>query len=357
MTNSRLLQTFLDVVTIDSPSGEEEALARYVAGRLRALGLDPRTDAAGNVLASLPGSGPRLLVAAHMDNVPPCHGVKPVVEGDWVRSDGTTILGADDKSAVAVVLEALEVLKEKGLSHLPLEVAFTVKEEVGLVGAAELDTAALGVSWALVLDHGGPVERVVARAPTQNSLDITIRGRAAHAGVSPERGINAIRAAAEAIAALPLGRLDHETTANVGTIQGGSARNIVPEQVHIQAEARSHDLHKLEAQTELMVKAFQEKAAAIGAEAIVEVSRAYTGYSISPEAPIARRAVDAGRAAGLEIVFAATGGGSDANVFNERGIPTIIQSTGYQDAHATTEAQSISAMATATEFLVKFLTI
>lgn len=355
MSSSRLLQAFLDMVAINSPSGEEGAMALYVADRLRSLGMQPRIDETGNVLASVSGTGPSLLLCAHLDNVPPCLGVKAVVDGDRVRSDGTTILGADDKSGVAVLLEALEVLQEKLLSHLPLEVAFTVREEVGLDGARALDTAALGVAWGMVLDHGDPVEAVVVRAPTQNSLDIVIHGRAAHAGVSPELGISAILAASHAISVLPLGRLDAETTANVGTIQGGSARNIVPAEVHIQAEARSHNVAKLEAQTALMVKTLQEKATALGAEARVEVSRAYTGFSIPVEAPVARRAVEAGRALGLDVKLTATGGGSDANVFNERGIPTVIMSTGYRDAHATTESQSISAMARATELLVQFL--
>src|SRR3989304_2378844 len=134
MTASRLLQTFLEMGAIDSPSGEESSLARYLVDKLRVMGLDPRTDAAGNVLASLGGNGPKLLLCAHMDNVPPCRGVKAVVDGDWIRSDSSTILGADDKSGVAVLLEALEVLKEKDLPHLPLEIAFTVREEVGLDG-------------------------------------------------------------------------------------------------------------------------------------------------------------------------------------------------------------------------------
>jgi len=355
MNPSRLLRTFLEMVAIDSPSGEEEAMARYIAARLRSLGMDPRTDETGNVLASLPGTGPRLLLCAHMDNVPPCRGVKAVVEGDWVRSDGTTILGADDKSGVAVLLEAVETLREEGLAHLPLELAFTVREEVGLEGARALDISRMGAAWALVLDHGDPVESVVVQAPTQNSLDVTIRGRAAHAGVCPEKGISAIQAAANAIAAMPLGRLDAESTANIGIIHGGTARNIVPEEVRLQAEARSHNPSKLSAQTDLMAKTFQEKAAALGATAKVEVSRAYTGYAIPPEAPIVRRAVDAASAIGMQLLLTSTGGGSDANVFNERGIPTIIMATGYRDAHATSESQNVPAMARSAELLVQFL--
>lgn len=357
MNPSRLLRSFLDMVAIESPSGHEAAMARFVTDRLRSLGLEPGTDGAGNVLASVSGRGPRLLLCAHMDNVPPCLGVKAVVDGDWIRSDGTTILGADDKSGVAVILEALEVLREEGIDHLPLEVAFTVREEVGLEGARALDTDKLGVAWGLVLDHGEPLEDIVVRAPSQDSLEVTIRGRASHAGVAPERGVSAIQAAAQAIAAMPLGRLDHETTANVGTIQGGVARNIVPEEVRLQAEARSHDAAKLAAQTDLMVRAFQEKAAALGATARVEVSRAYAGYALSPEAPIVRRALEAGRAIGLSMQLTSTGGGSDSNIFNQRSIPTIVASTGYRDAHSTTEAQNIPAMARSAEFLVQFLKV
>lgn len=355
MNPSRLLDTFLDLVAIDSPSGEEHAVAHYIADRLRVLGIEPRMDRSGNVLGSVAGSGPKLLLSAHMDNVPPCLGVKAIVEGDWVHSDGSTVLGADDKSGVAVLLEALETLKEEGPDHLPLELALTVREETGLEGAQALDTESLGVSCGLVLDHGDPIEAVVVQAPTQNSLDVIITGKAAHAGVSPERGISAILAAAQAIASMRLGRLDYETTANVGTIQGGTARNIVPEVVRIMAEARSHNLAKLQAQTELMVHAFQEKAAALGAVARVEVSRAYTGYHLTTEAPIVRRALAAGKALGLDIHLTATGGGSDANVFNQRGIPTVIMSTGYVDAHATTETQSISAMGRAVGLLVQIL--
>lgn len=355
MNGSRLLRTFLDMVAIDSPSGEEAAMARFVAGKLRALGIEPRTDATGNVLASLPGTGPRLLLCAHMDNVPPCRGVKAVVDGDLVRSDGTTVLGADDKSGIAVILEALETLKEEGLPHLPLEIPFTVREEVGLEGALALDFDKLGSSWGLVLDHGEPVESMVVRAPSQNSLDVTIKGRAAHAGVSPEKGINAILAAAQAIAAMSLGRLDSETTANVGTIQGGAARNIVPEEVRLQAEVRSHDPSKLKAQTDLMVRAFQDKAADLGAQAIVEVSRAYIGYSLPLDAPIVQRVVEAGKAIGMTIQLTSTGGGSDANVFNARGVPTIIMASGYRDIHSTSEVQSIEAMGRAVDLLVQIL--
>jgi tripeptide aminopeptidase len=281
--------------------------------------------------------------------------VKPIVEGDWVRSDGSTILGADDKSGVAVILEALTVLKEGGIPHLPLELAFTVREEVGLLGALSLDLGASKVPWGIVLDHGEPVEAMVVRAPSQNSLDVLLRGRAAHAGVEPEKGISAIRAAAEAIAALPLGRIDEETTANVGTIQGGSARNIVPEEVRLQAEARSHDPAKLQAQTERMVRAFQEKAASLGAQAQVQVSRAYTGYSLSPETEIVQRVLAAGQALGLALQLTSTGGGSDANVFNERGITTIILSSGYRDNHTTHEAQHIPSLAQSARLLVEVL--
>ena len=238
----RLVNTFLDLVRIDSPSGQEAIIGRELQARLTALGLAAGIDEHGNVIARLDGDGVNwLLLSAHMDTVGQDTGIQPIIRDGVISSDGTTILGGDDKSGVAAILETIAVLQEQRLSHPPLEVVITVGEEVGLLGAKLVDKSILRAKQGIVMDAGGPIGHIVISAPGQDSLQITVHGVAAHAGSEPEKGINAIRVAAEAIAAMPLGRIDFETTCNIGIIEGGTARNIVPDIVKITGEARSRD--------------------------------------------------------------------------------------------------------------------
>ena len=195
-----------------------------------------------------------------MDSVPPCHGIQPRIEDGIIKSDGTTILGGDDRIGVAAILEALTVIHERGLPHLPIEIAFTAQEEPGLVGSAALDCSQFRSKRGVVFDYGDPVGKIIVSAPGTWNMDITITGRAAHAGGEPEKGINAIAVAVEAISHFKVGRLDHETTANVGMIQGGVARNVVPETCRVTAETRSRRASKLERQKKLMVAAFERAA-------------------------------------------------------------------------------------------------
>jgi tripeptide aminopeptidase len=231
INRDRLLDTFLTLVQIDSPSGEEDAIARHLADRLTALGLTVHCDNAGNLIARTDGVGQPILLNAHMDTVGQDRGIRPVVEDGIVRTDGTTILGGDDKSGVAIILEVLQTLQERSLPHPPLEIALTVSEEIGLVGSKALDMSQFRSRQALVLDSGGPIGSAVVSAPAQEGLRAVIHGKAAHAGVNPEEGVNAIVVASEAITHMPLGRIDGETTANVGLINGGTATNIVPDRV------------------------------------------------------------------------------------------------------------------------------
>lgn len=351
----RLLKSFLHLVAVDSPSGQEAALTKMLADRLSDLGVDPWIDPMGNLIARIPGEGSWILLSAHMDTVPPCQGVKPVLKDGWVYTDGSTILGADDKSGIAVILEALTSLREDHRPHSSVELVFTVGEEIGLLGAKGLDPSSLNAKEGIVLDHGSPVEAMIVKAPGQNSLDVTVHGRAAHAGVCPEKGINAIQVASEAISRMPLGRIDDETTANVGTIKGGNARNIVPELVEIRAEARSHDEDKLHIQTQRMIKAFQEAASQYGATVDLDVARAYFPYVIPLEAPIVQRSLKASRSLETDLQLQATGGGSDANVFNQKGITTIILSTGYHDNHTTSERIRLSDMVKSAALLAGIL--
>ncbi len=351
----RLLQTFLDLVRIDSPSNHEAEIGRELDARLQALGLQTEMDAVGNLVGRTPagqGSGDWLLLSTHMDTVGTDRGITPVIRDGVVYSDGTTILGADDKSGVAAVLEVLTVLREQGLSRPPLEVVITVGEELGLYGARQLDTSQLRARHGIVLDAGGPIGHMVISAPSQDNVRLTVHGVSAHAGAEPEKGINAIRVAAEAIAAMPLGRIDAETTCNVGIIEGGTARNIVPDRVKVIGEARSRDNAKLEALTARIVQAFQDAAGRHGARLEADVNRTYSTYRLAESEPIVRAVSDAARSLGHDVKLCASGGGTDGNIYSAAGIPCIVISTGMAEVHTPNEHIAIADMVASTELLL-----
>ncbi len=340
----RFLADFLELVQIPSPSGREGKVAQVVRSRLEELRLTVEEDRAGagfggeqgNLIVRRDGDLPRppLLLNAHLDTVLPCEGVRPIVEGDKVRSDGTTILGADNKAGVCVLLELLRVLKEDPIPCGPLEIVFTVGEETGLHGARHLDYSQVTAKVGFVFDSGPPVERVTVGAPSQKSLRAIIKGRSAHAGVSPEKGINAIVLASRAIARMPLGRIDEETTANIGVIQGGLATNIVPEEVTVDGEARSHDPSKLERQTREMVRLLVQEAEIGRGRAEIKVWDVYKGFRIGADHLVCQVVQKALSAMGLLPRWEISGGGSDANVFNEHGIPCVIVCCGEESPHS-----------------------
>lgn len=352
----RLLQNFLALVQIDSPSGQEAAIAADLADRLRRLDLAVSLDSAGNVLGRWEGRGAPLLLSAHMDTVAPGIGIRPIVEEDVIRSDGTTILGGDDKSGVAVILEALTVLNEQG--HRPtVEVAFTVKEETGLIGAQAIDPAWLRAREALVLDSGGPLNAVVYGAPSSDRFAAIVHGRAAHAGSNPEDGINAILVAAQGIAHMPLGRIDAETTSNIGLIQGGQAVNVVPDRVEMRGEARSHNPARLDGQIAAMRSAMEQAVAQHpGAELELDIRRNYESYRLAEDEPLIQRIGRALAAMGEPAPeLRLSGGGSDANIFNARGITAVPVSTGMQAVHTNQEWIALSSMARCAELVVRVL--
>jgi tripeptide aminopeptidase len=347
--NRRALDTFLELVRMDSPSGHEDAVAAHLLGALQQLGVDAARDATGNVVGRRPGKGaaanrPPLLLGAHMDTVSPGIGVKPVVEHGVVRSSGDTVLGADDKAGITAILEALRRTHGTA-SYRPVEVLITVEEETGLTGAKGLDVAALQARQGIMLDAGGPVGSMVTRGPAQNTIEATVHGKAAHAGIAPEQGINAIVLAARALAEMRLGRIDEETTANVGVIAGGVATNIVPDRVTLKAETRSRNAATLDAQTRHMVERFQAAAAAGGGSADVTVTRSYGAINIAADSPLVADVAAAMRRAGIEPKIEATGGGSDANVLCAAGIETLNLGVGYQNVHTTAETMSLVALA------------
>ena len=354
----RVLNTFLDLVRLDGPVGGEEPVAAEVAARLQALGCRVARDAFGNVVAQFAGLGDQtMLINAHLDCVQPCLGILPVVDGDTVRSDGTTVLGADNRAGVAATLEVLASLLEDGARHLPLEIVFTLGEEAGLLGAKALDYSMVQARWGLTLDASGPVGGCVVSTPWHDVIKATIHGRAAHSGVEPEKGISAILVAAQGIAAMKLGRIDDETTANIGKITGGTAMNIVAERVELVGEARSRDEEKLKRQTSAMVQALDAAAAAAGARADIQVSRAYNGYNLAESAPIVSRMVQAARSLGITPRLEATGGGSDANIFHANGITMLNLSAGYEDAHTVRESIGVGELvrlATLVQAIIQF---
>jgi tripeptide aminopeptidase len=363
INETRLVQTFLELVAIDSPSGQEQAVGAELARRLAALGGEVERDEHGNLMALFPaapggeGSAARdwLMLSAHMDTVGKDTGIKPQIRDGVIYSDGTTILGGDDKSGVAVILETIRSVQEEELPHPPLEVVISVGEETTLHGAKVLDKSRLRSRRGYVLDSGGPIGTIVTSAPSQDSLQITVHGRKAHAGSEPEKGINAIRVAGEAIAAMPLGRIDEETTANIGTIEGGVARNIVPDEVRMQGEARSRNNLKLASQTAAMAAAFQEAAERHGARVEFKFTRSYSTYNWTESDPIVAQAMAAARSLGFAPVLEASGGGSDANIYADAGIACAVLSTGMEDVHTSQEHIAIADMVNSARLLQEIL--
>lgn len=361
----RLLGEFLELVQIDSVSGRERPVCDILKGRLESLGLRvvedgagwSRPDAAGNIVARLAGtvSGPHLLFCAHMDTVEPGSGIKPVVGKDGVvRSEGETVLAADDKAGIASIMEALRVIREQKIEHSNISIAFTVCEETGLLGAKGLD-ASLQADFGFVLDSTGPPGQIVVRAPSQDKITATIHGKAAHAGVNPEKGINAIYVAAQAIAAMTVGRIDQETTANIGIISGGKAINIVPDSVYLEGEVRSLESARRVENTNLICRILEETAHKSQTRADIEVELLYDGFSFPTEAPVVQLAQRAMRRRGLEAVLTQSGGGSDANILNARGIPTVNLATGMENVHTTDEQIAVSDMVTMAELVLQLV--
>jgi tripeptide aminopeptidase len=342
-----VLELFLDLAAMPSPPGEERAVADRLTAELGGLGLDVDEDdagarigsSAGNLYARLESTaaGTPLFLCAHMDTVPPVGPLEPVVEDGVVRNAGGTILGADNKSAVAAMVESARRIVGEGRPHAGIELLFTPKEEVGLRGAEAFDCARLRARVGYVYDQAGPIGEVILGAPHSSILEVTFRGQAAHAGMAPEEGRSAIAAAARAIADMRLGRLDEETSANVGTIAGGVARNIVPDRCSFSAEARSHDEGKLADVVQEILDACSFAASLTGCEVETEVGRGFRGYRFRRDDGPVRLACAALERTDREPSFALSGGGADANIFNMRGLACVNLANGMADIHSPQE--------------------
>jgi tripeptide aminopeptidase len=344
INRDRMVTTFCELVSIDSPSGEEDAIAADLQQRLEDLGLTVQADDYGNLIANEGRESP-LLLSAHMDTVEPGRGIKPRVEGDRIVADGTTILGADCKAGVAAILEALQSVKEDGAAHIPIEACITRAEEPGLLGARELDYSRITAAECIVFDSPGPPSRVISAAPTYVGFQIDIQGRAAHAGVEPEKGVPAIRVAAEIITRLPQGRLDEETTFNVGTIEGGQVRNAVPEYASLVGEFRTTNAKTLDRIQQQLTGVLAE-VRKMYPNAVINDNRTtdFEAYVLTSKDKAVRRIDDAMRTVGLEMTMAPSGGGSDGNIFRQRGIEAVVVGMGAVGMHTLQEYVNIPDM-------------
>jgi tripeptide aminopeptidase len=352
----RLKNLLIELIRIDSLSRKERNMAVRLKRELEELGAEVWIDGAGekvggnvgNLIAHWNGNAPgakAFLLSAHMDTVAPGEGVVPLLEGSILKSDGRTVLGGDDKSGVAIICEVLRVLHEKRLPCGALDVVFTICEEAGLIGAKCLDVSRLRARTGLVLDSDS-VGFLFTKAPAANRFEFLVRGLEAHAGVCPEKGISAIQVAAEGISRMKLGRIDVETTANIGVIEGGVAVNIVSNSVLLKGEARSHNEEKLSQQTAHMIQCLEDAAArhelkldgqVFRASVEAKVERDYDRLDVSDDSPLVQLVLAAGKNLGVEVRTQATGGGCDANVFNKKGLEVANLSTGMREIHTVKE--------------------
>ena len=354
----RLVKTFLDLVAVDSPTGHEEEIGRELIKRFSDLGCSVTQDDIGNVVAVYPGSRPdTVLLSTHMDTAGTDVGIRPIIEDGIIRTDGSTILGADDKSGIAGCLELLTLLRANpNVDHPTIEFVISVGEESGLVGSRQMDLSRLNAGYGFVMDTAGVIGAITYWAPTDVFVTVRIHGKKAHAGVEPEKGINAVKVAAEAIAAMPLGRIDEETVANIGTITGGEARNIVPGEVVLEGMARSHDQAKLDAQLDAMRSTVTEAAERHGATFDFEAEEIYRTYKIDESERPYREAARAIETLGIEVFPRKSGGGTDGNFYNAKGISCVGLATGMVDEHAATEHIAIEDMVMACKILVTIVT-
>jgi tripeptide aminopeptidase len=362
--SERLLAHFLEMVRIDSPSGEEDAMREYLAAHCLVRGWAHATDAGGNLIVEVPAIGcnhsSRLVLSGHMDVVPPCLGVQPQVTGTGddriITSDTTTVLGADDKAGLAVILEALEITSESQLPRPPIRLLFTTREETSLGGAKDLADNALDAQFAITLDHTGEQGTIIHQAPSYYEFTITCQGKSVHAGIMPEKGVSALMLATRIVDQLHLGRIDPLTTANIGFIEGGKATNIVPDQVVVRGELRGHDPDTLQQELDYIQSVVEQEAAAMaGASATVASMAQFYAYRIPEDDACLQRVVSAARQTGLTPKLIATNGGSDNNVFVHRGLPGVVLSAGYVAPHSLKEQVHLRELSQSTRFLVNIL--
>ncbi|WP_210134795.1 M20/M25/M40 family metallo-hydrolase [Staphylococcus sp. GDX8P80P] len=369
MINSqRLLETFLELVKINSETGHEEVIQPILKKKFEELGLHVVEDrasekswlGANNLICTLPATSDnedvaKIYFTSHMDTVVPGLNIQPQINDDgYIYSDGTTILGADDKAGLAAIIETIQYLNDNKIPHGQIQFIITVGEESGLKGAKELDKSLIDAEFGYAVDASQPVGTTVVGAPTQMVINSTILGKTAHAS-TPSEGISAINIAAKAISRMKLGQIDQYTTANIGKFHGGSATNIVADEVVLEAEARSHNDQSIEQQVAHMKETFESTAQEFGGEAKVIIEKSYPGFKLNDEEKVTQYAINSAKELGLTGNTVIAGGGSDGSIINTFGIPTVILGVGYEDIHTTSERISIKSLNDLATQIVKII--
>lgn len=365
INQDRLIKLFLDLVKTDSATREEGAVAALCQAKLEQLGFTIQYDKAGEAIGGQVGNliairkgnagAKALLLSAHMDRVVPGKGIKPSIEDGVIRSDGTTILAADDCQGLAAILEGVEAALEAGIPLPTIEIVFCIAEEGGLTGSKHLDTSLLTATEGYILDADGPVGQITVKAPAQTKFVYRIVGRAAHGGVEPEKGINALYVASEAITQMKLGRIDAETTANIGLVSGGTATNAVMEVCELKGDARSLVIEKMEAQIAHMTEALEATCVKWGARLEKEIAVSYGPVKLDWGAESVERAAAAIRRMGLTPELVASGGGSDANNFNTQGIESVCLAVNYKAIHSVKEHVAVADVVKSAELVVALI--
>jgi tripeptide aminopeptidase len=366
---NRLVQEFISLVQVDSETKFETEISKVLTQKFNELGLQVEEDdsapksghGAGNLICTLEATDnssfiPVILFTSHMDTVAPGKAIKPQIgEDGYIRSDGTTILGSDDKAGIAAMFEAIRVLKEQNIPHGRIQFIITAGEEAGLRGSRSMDPKWITAQYGFALDSNGNIGDIAAAAPGRAEIAITFQGKSAHAGVNPEDGISAIQVASKAVSKMSLGRIDSETTANIGSFSGVGPLNVVCDKVTLEAEARSIVQPKLEKQIESMRQACETAAKEAGTTCEFNAEIVYASYMHDNSSPVVQLASRAMKTMGLTSRTFHSGGGSDANIFNGLGVPTVNLAVGYNDIHTTKENIAISDLVKTTELVVAII--
>lgn len=364
MNKERLIDNFIHMVKIASPSKDERQVADYLKQQLEELGMEVYEDDAGykvggntgNIVGILKAPGKKkVLLSAHMDTVLPCENINPVIDNGIIRTDGTTILGGDDKAGIADIIEAIRVIKEKDYDHPEIIVVFSICEELGLLGAKNFEIEKYSPDYSFILDSGGKAGVAIIQTPYSAKGEIVVIGKSAHAGIDPETGVNALTVAAHVITKLKLGRIDSETTSNIGMVRGGEAINIVMAEVTLKYEARSFSKEKLENLLKDTQEKFDKITKQFGANYEYNVDRGYPGYHLKDDEEIVSYFRKACEKMGIECITKSTGGGSDSNIYTGKGYKAMTIGVGMSKVHTKEEFIAIEDLYQTTELLIELL--